>query len=442
MTDLALRRNAVKRPIGTVTLSLKGLLNWISVFVVFSGGWTLHIVAFADYRLSYLLMTFVILAWLPFLRGIYMNKGFLLIFFIISLASVYNIVIGNNTLDLFVKQFVGIFLNAIFFYMLIKINNYDIKTLFGIYMKIAFFVASIGIMQEISYVFGFRPGYDFSNIIPDWRMVINPVVNLPRLNSIFSEPSYFCIVMMPAFFASLASFLKDNFRFLKRWQSLVIILPFFFTFSSTGYFGMLFCVALLAYAYRKIRYLIVGAIVIFIAAGLIYNNIGDMKFRVNQSIAVIRGEEKLEEVNSSTFALLTNARVAVRNFLDNTLFGTGLGSHKAAYYRLIGQCITINELVGLAFLNVADASSFFFRLLSETGLLGMLVFFVFMIMFYARRAEDGDNYLWGINNAALAMFFVKMLKMGHYFIDGFFLFLWLYYFSKIQLRKTKAVAGS
>jgi len=442
MTDLTLKKNGARRLIGAVVLSIKGLLDWMSIFVVFSGGWTLYIVAFADYRLSYLIMVFVILAWLPFLTRIYFHSGFLLIFFIISLTSFYNISVGNNTFDLFIKQFTGIFLNAFFFYMLIKVNNYDIKRLFGIYMKIAFLVASIGIIQEISYVLGFRPGYDFSNFIPDWRMVINPVVNMPRLNSIFPEPSYFCIVMMPAFFASLASFLKGNFGFQKRWRGAVIIFSFFLTFSSTGYLGMIFCIALMACAYRRARYLIFGAIVMFIAASLVYNNLGDIKFRVKQSVAVIKGEERLEGVNSSTFALITNARVAVRSFMDNALFGTGLGSHKISYYKLIGECITVDELVGLTFLNVADASSFFLRLLSETGLLGILIIFIFIIRFYTGRAGGEDNYLWIINNAVLAMFFVKMVKMGHYFVDGFFFFLWLYYFSKIKLDEIKTAADS
>jgi len=440
MVELSLKKGMENRLSGAVP-SIKTVLNYISVFIVFSGGWTFFILDFADLRASYFVMMFIMLAWLPFLRHIYFHKGFMLLFFIICLASLYNIIIGNDTPDLFMKQFIGILLNSFFFYALIKINGYDIKRLFKIYLNLAFIVALIGVLQEASYLLGFRTGYDFKHFIPYWNLVMNNTFGLPRLNSILPEPSYFCGVMMPAFFVSVVSFLKNNFGFQKKWKSVIIIVSFFFTFSAVGYIGIFFSLALLAYSYRKTHYFIVVGLIIAALGVLGYRNIPDFRIRIDHSVGIMKGDIRLETVDSSTFAFYTNARVASRNFLDNPVFGTGLGSHKISYYRLIERCINIDEIIGMSFLNVADASSLFLRLLSETGLVGVLVFLAFLLRFNVKRAQGAGNYLWIINNAVLAMFFVKLLKIGHYFIDGFFFFLWLYYFSKIQFDNIKRSSG-
>ena len=67
--------------------------------------------------------------------------------------------------------------------------------------------------------------------------------------------------------------------------------------------------------------------------------------------------------------------VAKQNLLNYPLFGTGLGSHEAAFKK---HTLT-KSLIQYDFeFNVKDGNSLFVRLCSETGLLGL--FFVIIII--------------------------------------------------------------
>lgn len=422
-------------------LSLKTLLNYVAVFIVFTSAWRFGVLylweqlgILAELRMFYFMMPLILLFYVPIIKGIYFNKTSLSLFLIITFLSLCNVFIGKNTMGLLGKQVIGISISAFFFYFILKINNYNVKELFRMYLNIAFIVALIGIIQEVSYLLGFKPGYDFQHFIPIWKVDVSTRSTLPllRVNSIFPEPTHFCIVMMPAFFASLTSFLKNNFRFLNRWKSFIIILSYFLTFSLTGYAGIAFSLMVLAYNYRKVHYVIMFVTIICILASFSYYNMAEMRMRVDQSLNVLTGERKLEDTNLSTYGFLSNALVAYNSFKDSPLFGHGLGSHLITYERYIGKKVARSKY-GHA-LNRDDAGSLLFRLLSETGLFGILIFFGFIFKFHIPRKETEGDYLWIISNAVLAMFFIKLLRFGNYFVDGFFFFFWMYYFSKIKLR--------
>lgn len=420
-----------------MNINLQKFINYIVVFTIFGSGFDLSgIFSFADFRISYLLILFALLLWLPFLKGIYFNKFFLFFFSLIVIFSLYNVYIEKDTIGLLTKQVIGISLNAFIFYLLVKINKYDVKRLFKIYLNIAFLIALIGLIQELSYLLGFKAGYDFSYILPSWKVDISGTGFL-RVNSILPEPASFCYSMMPAFFVALTSFSKKNFKFLGKWKSLVIISSFFLTFSTVGYIGITTSLFLLIYNYRRrIGYVFLGAISIFLLIFFLWNNISDFRMRIDDSVNVLTGKASLETVNLSTFTLFSNALVAYNSFKDNPVFGSGLGSHQISYYKYIGQVIDVDELS--TFLNFNDANSLFLRLLSETGLFGLLIVLFFIFRFYLSRGKDKTDYLWIINNAVLVMFLIRLIRSGHYFIYGFFFFFWLYYFTWKSNRAIKS----
>jgi len=312
------------------------------------------------------------------------------------------------------------------FYLLIKINKYNINKLFGIYLNFAVLVGLIGLFQELSYLTGFEKGYNFGYIFPTWRLYLSKI-GLLKINSIMPEPAHFCSVMMPAFFVALISFSKSNFKFLNKWKSLIIIFSVFFSFSLVGYVGVLLSIALLFYNYGRIRHLIFGTIFLLIISFFAYKNIRDIRIRVDDSVNVIAGKMDLYSANLSTFGLFSNALVAYESFKDNPVFGSGLGSHELSYNKYIGKVVNVNKVI--RFLNVQDASSLFLRLLSETGLFGILCFFWFIFKFHVLKKNDRCGYLWIINNAILATFLIRLIRSGHYFVGGFFFFFWLYYFT-------------
>ena len=408
-------------------LTLKDIINYIVIFTIFSSAFTFRdIFLFAGLRISYLIMVLALLLWILFIENIYFNKVFFFLFSIILISSFYNIYIGKDTLGLLAKQVIGISLNSIIFYLLIKVNKYDLKRLFKVYLSIAFLVGAIGLFQELSYLLNFKFGYDFYYIIPNWKTSISQSGFL-RINSILPEPASFCYSMMPAFFVSIISFSRNSFRFLTKWKGLIIISSFFLTFSTIGYIGMVTSLFLLMYNYRKIRYIFGGIILMFVFVFFLWNNIGDFQVRIGDSIDMLTGKANLTTVNLSTFALFSNSLVAYNSFRDNPIFGSGLGSHKLSYHKYINDIVDVNKIS--MFLNVDDANSLFLRLLSETGLFGIIVFFYFLFKSHLLKKRDKSKYLWIISNAILALFLIKLIRSGHYFVNGFFFFFWLYYFS-------------
>jgi O-antigen ligase len=405
----------------------KKIINYLLTSAIFCGSLTFHkFFSFADLRIADLILVFVLLLWILFLKSLYFNKTFLILFIIIIILSLCNVFLGKDTLVLLTKQIVGISISSLAFYLLIKINDYDVKKLFKIYLNFAFLVGLIGLFQELSYLLDFKMGYDFSYIFPSWELYLTRAGFL-KINSIMSEPAVFCHVMIPAFFTALTTFSKRSFKFMGMWKSTIIILSFFLSFSLVGYIGIGVSLFLLVYNYGKIRNIVTGIVLIIVFIFFTYTNINTIKMRIDDSIGVLRGEMSLEKANLSTFTLFSNALVAYESFKDNPVFGSGLGSHNVSYSRYIGKVVDMDRVI--IFLNMEDANSLFLRLLSETGLFGLLLIFYFIFKFHVLKKKDEKGYLWIISNAILVMFLMGLARSGHYFVGGFFFFFWIYYFS-------------
>lgn len=415
-------------------ISMKKTLNYLAVFIVFSGAWSYDVQFFAEFRLLYAIIMICLFFWLSRTKAVYFHKGFLLLFSVIAAVSCFAVFGGNNTAPFLIKQLIGIFFNAFAFYLLIKINNRDLRGLFKIYLRLAFIVALIGIIQEASYLLKFRPGYDYSGILPLWNLAIAGDLRFLRVNSILPECFFFSSVIMPAFFVSLASFMKDTYQFQKKWKCVVIIVSFFLSLSIIAYVGAIFVLLLLLYNNRKFRYVAACAVLIWGLAYLSYNNVNQMRAKIDNAVDVISGKSRLEDANLSVYGFVSNALVTYVTLKDNPFFGHGLGSHQVSYEKYIFGEKVVPMSVHRIGLCKGDAGSLFLRLLSETGLFGFIAFFFFIIKFYIPRWKDETGYLWLINNAVLSMCFVKLLKAGNYFVDGFFFFFWLYYFSKLELK--------
>jgi hypothetical protein len=412
----------------------KKIINYVSVFTIFSGVLSYSIGYFAEFRVLYIILLALLIIFSFSLKNLCVNKKILFSILLLIIISSFDVLIGNNTALLLIKQTVGILLNLIVFYLLLKVNNYDVLKLFKIYLNIAFITALIGIFQETGYLLKLKPMYDFSYISSVWVLSFAFDSGFIRITSFLPEPSIFCIVMMPAFFASLAPFFGNSIKFYNKFQSLVVILSIFLSFSLVGYLGMVFTIFLLSVHWHKTTktalkfFLIVPFLCVFF-----YKNVPEIKLRVDDIINILESNEKLGKSNLSTFTLYSNTLVTLNNFRQHPFLGTGLGSYEINYDKYISKIIGKTE--GAVYvLNGKDANSLFLRLLSETGLLGVLLFFTFIFKFYLSSSKDRSNYLWVINNSSAIVFFLKLIRSGHYFLDGFFLFFWLYYFSKVKSR--------
>ena len=412
------------------SFSVRNLINFLAILTIFLDSYSLFgIFPYFNLRGSYLILPIILILCFLLLRNLYFNKFFILILFLLVILSIYPIIIGDNSTLSMSKQVIGIFLNSFIFYLVLKVNNYDVTKLFLSYLNIAFFVGLLGLAQEIINILDIFP--------------IRPVqlegLPLYRVTSIFNEPAHFAEVMIPAFFVSLVSF-TDNTSLLSKRKSLVIIMSLFLSFSGVGYIGVFLSLLLLIINYRKIRYVLgVGAILILFSFTA-YQNINEIRERVDGTLNLMTGKSDLLESTYSTFALISNLQVGYHSFLSNPFFGSGIGSHKESYSKYIDKVynVSIEDMESHNYLplNVEDANSLFTRLLSETGLFGLFVFIIFLYNRHILKTNEKNNYFWIINNAILIFFLVKLVRGGHYFANGTFLFFWTYYFSKIQSHET------
>jgi O-antigen ligase len=238
----------------------------------------------------------------------------------------------------------------------------------------------------------------------------------------------------PAAFVSLLNILRKKNYHYKIYQSVVILIALYLSRSSTGYLGLFFVVLILGLNFGYIFYVIIFFIVGYFAALGLYNTVDEFKVRVDNSTALwLHDDLALENVNSSSFVLYNNAHIAWTNLKEHPLFGTGLGSHPVAYEKY-SYTKTIVKVKGIEF-NKQDANSMFFRLMSETGLFGLVFVFILIFRcFVGYNGDDDDNH-WIISGAVLITILLYLVRQGNYFLNGFPFFVWLYYYTKLSSLK-------
>jgi hypothetical protein len=417
------------------------IFNYLLISNIFTNAFILFKRPF-EFYVGYIFMFFFLGAYVYFFRTLKINKVFIFTFFLADLFSCLNIFWGNDSFFLFFKQFTGFLLNGVVYYLLFRVNEYNIEKLFRIYMKFSFIIALIAVFQEFSFLIGFKYGYDFSYFIPYFKFG-STSWGLMRVCSILPEPSHFGAAMAPAMFISVLNIIKKESNFISQPASLLIIISGLLTFSLISYFGIIIALLLIMLNHKQSKLIINCSVILLVFSGIAYLCLPDIQLRVNDTVSVLFGNTLLGKgSNLSTFAFCSNAMVAFKSFLRNPLFGSGLGSYPLSYAKYIAGLIGPNPVAKFTIpLCVDDAGSLFFRVISETGLLGIGIFFYFMIKNYVPRKKDGNT--WMISNAILCLFFMNLIRMGNYFYCGFIFFVWAYYFTnkasqnKLGINSTK-----
>lgn len=359
------------------------------------------------------------------------SKELVLIFIILFLTGMFNILIGNNTAELFFKVFTGLALSYFFYYYVILEFEYNVEQLFKWYLYGCYIAAVIGVFQFVSFQIGFLPGYDYYWIFNKWGVVKGGNFGI-RINSVFAEPTYLASVLSASFFVSLYNMFRRETYGITRFQSAVIILVYLLSFSGVGQTGIFLTFIFIAVSYGLVRYIIVIVPMVFILFNFLYNNVSDFRDRYDGIVGLFSGEEfELGKTHGSSFILYNNYRVALENFKSNFIFGGGIGSHPVAFnkYSLAKDW----KVVGFNS-NSADANSMLLRLISETGLFGVAIFLFIIIKCYVKRDERNETYHWLVSNSILVMILLNLLRQGHYFLNGFPFFVMLYYFNYVSYK--------
>lgn len=361
-----------------------------------------------------------------------LNRHLSYIFFILLITGVINIALGANTTALFIKVFTGLSLSYFFYYYVVVEFKYDVEKLFKWYLTGCYIASLLGVFQLVSFLVGFEAGTRFGGIFNKWGLTYGGWLGL-RINSIFAEPTHLAAVLSAAFFVSVNNFLRKESYHLSKFKSAVVIAIYILSFSGLGQVGIFLALIMLLINYGLVRYLIVVAPLSIILFNVLYNNVPEFRERLDGLTSLNSGEEfQLGKTHGSSFILYNNYNVALKNFKTNFVFGSGIGSHPVAFekYTMAKHIKTYGFN-----LNSADANSMFLRLLSETGLFGVSIFLFIVFKGYVKKVDGDESEYWLISNGILIMILLNLFRQGHYFLNGFPLFMFLYYYNKVNYQK-------
>jgi hypothetical protein len=403
-------------------------------FLIFTSVFVSSIVFFTQPFEGYLHYVIFLMLFPFFIKKYGLPKTPFQIVLIPFFVGIFQIFMGNNEWFLFFKIFFGVILSTSFYYYVIQYYDMDIEKMFNLYLKGAYFCASLTIVQYVSFRIGFSPGYNF-----EW--LLNKGGNAygedgaVRLSSIFTEPSQLGIVLGPAAFVSMINIFRRREYYYENYQNYIILIALYLSKSSTGYIGLFFIILIIGLNLGYISYLILFIAIGVFGVSVLYNSVDEFKSRTDAALGLwVHQDFNIKNVNTSSFVQYNNAHVAFDNFKEHPLFGTGMGSHQVAYskYSYTKSVVKIKGFDN----NSADANSLFLRLMSETGLMGLL--FIIIIVFKCFVGNDGiDDKHWIISGAILILILLYLLRQGNYFLNGFPFFVWLYYYNKKAYLENK-----
>lgn len=291
--------------------------------------------------------------------------------------------------------------------------------------------------------------FDFMNSIEGgsvWRYpgTIGP---LHRINSIAAEPTAFSHYLGFSLGWSLIrlgllgrGMRVSISRIIPLWSAVVSIIAFALSISMNAWILMaLTAFMLLIGAYKIKLSRVVKAVPAIIAVGIVFfivlaNTNGALESKF-QTVKLISGGYQSADRSTmalSALAVAANISVAVQNFSQSPMLGGGLGSHPIAYDKFAPNYVA--DMHGLKGLNKDDAASLFLRLLSETGIVGLILFVGGMgwLILRARKAVlyamDVGLYdsayiavAAGVIASTAGLFISYLIRTGHYYDPEFWI---------------------
>ena len=361
-----------------------------------------------------------------------------LLFFPFIFGIIY-VFIGYNLSFNFIKIAIGLLLSCSFYYYVFRYYDFNTFKLFSLFIKWSKVVGYIGLIQFISYIIGFKFGYNYTWIFNKWGVTPGGIIGI-RINSIFSEPAQFSIILSPLIFLCIEHLISRRYIFISFKESLITLFIFFLTSSSTGYLGIAIIIVIILINLRRFFDAILIFSLLYLVGIFIYDNVKDFQSRFNSFSNIIEGDKlTVEDINSSSFVLYNNFNVAISNFKEHPLTGTGFGSYPLAYEK---YSLTKAEdfLIKKGFdFNSQDGNSLFIRTIVETGLIGVL--FLIIIVFKCFVFKDvkvkstSNTTAWLISGGFLTLILLTYLRQGNYFLNGFPFFMWLYYYNSVNHKK-------
>lgn len=389
-------------------INIKQYLLFTSVLAIFTEGLFFNFII--DWKLIYLIILSNYVILLKYYK-LKFNKYFIILLIALFVHGIItNLFIGIPP-NFMLAQIIGIAIMGVYYYNFVPLYNLD--EIISLYVKISFYVAIIG---YIFYFLNFHP--------------LAHIPNESRLMSIFKEPAHYAVVVMPACYYYLKT--KKYFPFFIIFGTLIL------TNSSLGYFGCALMFIIPNLSLKRIGYFIAIIPIIIGVFYYIYTEYPFLKLRVDDTYETLNsvntGKFK-EHTNLSSYAILSNLFIAKENVIDHP-FGSGIGSHLYVHSNIYSKKVRAPEYLkkqDLKGTNATDANSMFTRIVSEMGILGLIL--ILFLMYLASKSFDLNNNQLFFAQGVFIYLLLKLFRDGHYFPPEFYLFIWLLYFG-IRTKKT------
>ena len=406
-----------------------------SIFLIIASLYAFSFVFFKvpfEFYLAYL----IFVLYMPFFFVKFgIPKWPVLVFMPLLFSGILFCLIGENNFQQFFKIFIGFFSSCLFYHYVVQSYDFDLKELFRLYLVSAYVVTLIGLFQLLSYFVGFKPGYNFLWIFNKWNPSLGGLGI--RMSSVFSEPAYFAATISPAFFTSAYNLFQRNPLFISKTQSIIIAIIYPLTYSSLGILAIFFTIILLLINLGTIRYTLIFLPILVVAINYSYKNVSEFRERWDGTVEIYTTANIYDyDIHGSSFVLYNNSHVAWENFKRHPIFGNGLGGHPAAFDKY-----TLTKEAGSVQIdfNKMDANSMFLRLMSETGVYGLAVMILLLFRSWILKPRAIDDETWVMSNGLAIIILIYLIRQGHYFLNGFPLFLWLHYYLSVQNKAAMAV---
>lgn len=392
----------------------------------------LYIVVFSTFCYSTIELGVLLLTLLYLIRHSLVKAPHVLIY--LTLFFAYSVVVATTILGYpmskGLQQYVLLTLYILIYYSLLSQQKANIEGLFIVYLKVAKVVGLLGFIELCAYAATHIDIFSFTL----WAKTNTEVAShIIRVHSTLAEGGYYGTILSP--FIAYIILYKDKFHVYKRWQLVIIFISLICSVSAIAY--LTFAVCLATILYRKVgKGLLLKVASIAVLIGVIAffasdskeneseQGFGGLTVRFQQTATALSSLNNIyviESLNNSSYALLANTYVATHAPLRWT--GTGLGTHKLNYHAVYQSN---RPLYGL---NDEDGYSLFNRLLSETGILGLLVYIVFLFKYRSKQSM--------VNTCVLFYLLGTFIRGGNYFVYGMIFYNMLYYFSYKNVKITQ-----
>jgi hypothetical protein len=256
-----------------------------------------------------------------------------------------------------------------------------------------------------------------------------------RAHSVMAEPAQFMMIVMPAIYYFLEG---TVFHGKYKLESAIGLLAMFLADSSVGYVGLLLILICLVAKSRHKLLLVTVPLIVAVSIGGFRLVSANFQARFDD---IVKAATTLNvaEVDVSTYALASNAYVALRVLQEHPLLGNGLGSHEQSHDKYLFDIAGVGNISAEnQKMNKEEAASMLIRTASDLGLVGVFLVLLFVWKFHL----SGPSQAATINNAILIYLLLKLFRAGHYFPPEFFFFVFAYVFSYLYKKAVPVEALS